>query len=93
MKPVTPNQAASRFCPFTFGDERGASKCLAGLCMAWRVVHVEHRREDHSGAREHLMSEGVKTGRSARREGGPMSSGFWVLDEAGVCARLDQPTA
>jgi hypothetical protein len=93
MKPQTQDEAASRFCPFTFGDQRGASTCLAGRCMAWRVVHAQHRREDHSGAREHLMEQGVKTGRTARREGGPMSSGFWVLDEVGVCARLDQTSA
>lgn len=39
MKPQTQDQAAARICPFTFGDARGASKCMAGFCMAWRVVH------------------------------------------------------
>ena len=33
----TVNEAVKRFCPFTFGGGSGASKCLAGLCMAWRV--------------------------------------------------------
>lgn len=88
MKPITPANAMSRFCPFTFGEKGGASTCVSGRCMAWKVVHPEWRREDHSGAREMMLSEGVKTGRIARREGGPMSSGFWVLDEVGVCQRL-----
>lgn len=92
MKPATEKEVLSRYCPFTFGVQGGASKCIAGLCMAWRVVHCAHRREDHSGAREMLMNEGQKTGRLARREGGPMSSGFWVLDEVGVCARLEATT-
>ena len=90
MSPVTPANAMNRLCPFSFGEKGGASTCVAGRCMAWNVVHPEWKREDHSGAREHLMSEGVKTGRVARREGGPMSSGFWVLDEVGTCQRLKE---
>lgn len=89
MMPTTRDKAEQRLCPFTIGlPPAERTMCLTGSCMAWRVVHAAHRREDHSGARDHLMSEGLKTGRTARREGGPMSSGFWVLDEVGVCARL-----
>lgn len=89
MKPITADEAAKRFCPYTFNGHRPADKCIAGLCMAWRVVHERASREDHSGGRDHMVSEGSKTRRIPRREGGPMSSGLWVLDAVGVCARLD----
>lgn len=67
-----------------------ACRCLTADCMAWHVVHPEHRREDHSGASGVMVTEGSRTNRIARREGGPGSMGFWVLDEVGVCSRMKQ---
>lgn len=90
MKPQTPDKAASRYCPFTFSDQRAASTCLAGRCMAWHIVHEKVQREDHSGARDVINDYGLQTNRIPRREGGPMSSGFWILDEVGICLRLTQ---
>lgn len=90
MKPQTTQEACKRFCPFTFDGGSGASTCVTNHCMAWRVVHPEVRREDHSGNRERVVQWGQETTRVPRREGGPMSSGLWVLDEVGVCSRLER---
>lgn len=92
MKPVTPNEAAGKLCPFTFNGHRAADKCVAGMCMAWRVVHPRDEREDHSGAGQFMASEGVRTKRLVRREGPQGSMGRLVLDEVGVCARLEPET-
>lgn len=87
MKPQTKEEAEKRFCPFTFSTPP-ASRCLVENCMAWRVVYQKCRREDHSDASLDIAVLGSRTNRTPRREGGYGSSGFWVLDEVGVCARL-----
>lgn len=93
MKPQTPDQAAARFCPFTFGDQRGASTCLAGRCMAWRIVHERVEREDHSGARDVMNKHALDTRRHVSRKGPQGSSGILILEEVGVCARLNPSPA
>lgn len=93
MRPITLNQARDRQCPFTFGGQYPATRCLADSCMAWRTIHGATSCEDHSGGRDMIVDHAMKTGRIARREGGPMSSGRWVVDEVGMCARLEAQAA
>lgn len=93
MKPLTKDDAQTRLCPFTFGGALGADRCCTHGCMAWRVVHEAVRRENHSGAYGHLADLAVKSGRLVRREGPNNSTGFVVLDEVGVCARLEDKAA
>ena len=88
MKPKTCEDAAQCYCPFTFEGEQ-AQYCRVAMCMAWRVVHPKESREDHSGGRDIINDRALKTGRIMRREGPPMSGGKWILDEVGVCARLE----
>lgn len=89
MKPLTHNDAAVRVCPFTLNGAQGWNYCVVDNCMAWTIVHEEVRREDHSGARDVVTKYALETKRIMRREGGPGSSGFLVLDAVGVCARLE----
>lgn len=90
-RPVLVSEAKKRFCPFLLAAPDGPQFCAVGKCMAWRVVHDRIEREDHSGARNVLNDYALATGRHVRREGPPGSMGRLILDEAGLCMRLETP--
>lgn len=90
MKPLKNEDAVRRLCPFTFHKPDGPDRCCTNGCMAWSVVHEAVKRENHSGAYDALLNIAVKTQRLVRREGPNNSTGFVILDEVGVCLRLEE---
>ena len=93
MKPLTIEEARDRLCPFEVGQRSANGRCVAHACMAWRIVHARLERENHSDNATAVARWAVESGRSIRRNGRPGSMGILILDEVGVCARIDPGTA
>jgi hypothetical protein len=87
MKPITKTEAATKSCPFKTGTQLGDVNICTGFdCMAWKEVHNEVKREDHSGAHDIVLGWAVDSNRIMRREGRAGSYGILILDAVGHCS-------
>lgn len=97
---MTEEEAKQKWCPFARDAESNAAgytttnttaKCIGSECMAWREKHPRMQREDHSGARDVMIAEAVKTGRTMQRNGPAGSLGILYLDAVGYCGLAGKP--
>jgi len=86
MKLFTEYDARQRLCPWMF---EMVQTCACKGCMAWVEVYPKVERENHSGAKEMMLREGIlkRGGQQIRFEGPDNSSGYIILDALGFCGR------
>lgn len=65
--------------------------CIKSECAHWQKLHSAIEREDHSGGKELIFEEAVRTNRTPYREGPGGSTGYWKLDASGYCGLGGKP--
>jgi len=66
------------------------SSCIEANCGMWLELHPATSREDHSGGKEAIFTEGVRTHRTPRHEGPGGCTGTWILDASGRCGLISE---